>query len=89
MTERNRDELTQQKQALRAKVRARRRQFTTSSRAAAASVSMADELSDVYTELDESKGGETVPTGDGGLQLEAMETLAARLENIAASLESN
>ena len=35
MTERNRDELTQQKQALRAKARARRRQLTTSSRAVA------------------------------------------------------
>ena len=54
-----------------------------------AALVLADELSDVYTELDESKGGETVPTGDGGLQLEAMETLAARLETIAASLESN
>lgn len=51
------------------------------------SLLIADELSEVYTELDTIKGDDDGSAGKGAMELPDIERLAERIESIAESLE--
>lgn len=51
------------------------------------SLLIADELSEVYTELDAIKGDDDGANGKGAMELPDMERLAERIETIAERLE--
>lgn len=57
-----------------------------------AALELADELASAYSELDELKGGAPAPrpakTDEGAANRKAIESLAERLERLAARLES-